>query len=274
MIIRLDAKTGFGLVVAGLTMALVLPGCSTVASVGHAVNPMRIFDRAPDEPVTEGAAGVRRRAGEGVAGSGEQPNPRISDVPARPEIASRSEVQQGIVADRGNAAYVGQTLRDSGTNVPAAPVSTQSQDAVRRASIEAGGGPDPVAVASLREALATSERVSVAIIQFPYNSYSIAAADVAILDQIVELADLTGAGIQIVGHASGGIEQPSSVSLEEANLRVSMERANAVAEVLIGLGVDRDQLTVQAVGDSEPAYAEDTPEGEAGNRRAEVYLRQ
>ena len=56
-------------------------------------------------------------------------------------------------------------------------------------------------------------------------------------------------------------------------MRVSMARANAVAEALIGLGVDRDILTVQAVGDSEPAYTENTPEGEAGNRRAEVYLR-
>ena len=56
------------------------------------------------------------------------------------------------------------------------------------------------------------------------------------------------------------------------NFRVSVDRANAVARELIRLGSKKNQLSVDAVSDTAPLYYEVMPMGEAGNRRAEIYL--
>ena len=56
------------------------------------------------------------------------------------------------------------------------------------------------------------------------------------------------------------------------NLKVSTARAQAVAEELVRMGVKRMHLQIDAVSDSAPVFHEYMPSGEAGNRRAEIYL--
>jgi outer membrane protein OmpA-like peptidoglycan-associated protein len=52
----------------------------------------------------------------------------------------------------------------------------------------------------------------------------------------------------------------------------SQDRANAVAKEIIKEGVPASRVLVEAVGDSQPVYYESMPQGEDGNRRAEIYL--
>ncbi len=49
-------------------------------------------------------------------------------------------------------------------------------------------------------------------------------------------------------------------------------RINAVAAALVSLGVARDMVTSEARADSQPIFHEFMPNGEAGNRRAEIFL--
>ena len=56
------------------------------------------------------------------------------------------------------------------------------------------------------------------------------------------------------------------------NFKVSVDRADAVARELIRLGVKKRELVVDAMSDAQPVYFEFMPTGEAGNRRAEIYL--
>lgn len=58
---------------------------------------------------------------------------------------------------------------------------------------------------------------------------------------------------------------------EESNLRLSGERAKAARDFLVGLGVDRERLTVKAYGDSDPLNDNATLERRSYNRR--VHLR-
>ena len=51
-----------------------------------------------------------------------------------------------------------------------------------------------------------------------------------------------------------------------------MDRANAVANELMRKGVSASDLVIEAVGDRAPEYYESMPAGEAGNRRAEIFL--
>jgi flagellar motor protein MotB len=51
-----------------------------------------------------------------------------------------------------------------------------------------------------------------------------------------------------------------------------MARADIVAKLLMQYGVPASKLIVIAQADSQPIYHEFMPSGEAGNRRAEIYL--
>jgi outer membrane protein OmpA-like peptidoglycan-associated protein len=65
-----------------------------------------------------------------------------------------------------------------------------------------------------------------------------------------------------------------ALAQDQVNRRVSLARATAVAQALVGMGVQPMLVQVAAAGDSQTLYSESTPAGEAGNRRAEVYLSQ
>jgi len=57
-----------------------------------------------------------------------------------------------------------------------------------------------------------------------------------------------------------------------ANFETSLQRANAVTALLVRYGVARDKVAAEAKGDTQPVYHEFMPTGEAGNRRAEIFL--
>lgn len=81
-----------------------------------------------------------------------------------------------------------------------------------------------------------------------------------------------GGHIHLVGHASGRTRDLPADQHMLVNFRVSLDRAQAVANELIRLGVDPHAVVVDAVGDAVPAYQEAMPAGEAANRRVEILL--
>ena len=78
--------------------------------------------------------------------------------------------------------------------------------------------------------------------------------------------------IKVVGHASSRTANMSVERHLEVIFQKSQARANAVAQALIRAGVPADKVIVEAVGDSQPIYYESMPKGEAGNRRAEIFV--
>lgn len=55
----------------------------------------------------------------------------------------------------------------------------------------------------------------------------------------------------------------------DSNLKLSEERAKAVMESLISLGIDPQRLEYKGLGETKPIDNNDTPEGKANNRRVE-----
>jgi len=116
------------------------------------------------------------------------------------------------------------------------------------------------------------DAVKVATIQFDNGSTKLSQGDQQILANVRQLQRERGGRIHIVGHASSRTRALDPVRHKMINFRVSVDRANAVARELIRLGSKKDQLSVDAVSDTDPLYYEVMPMGEAGNRRAEIYL--
>ena len=80
------------------------------------------------------------------------------------------------------------------------------------------------------------------------------------------------ASIRVVGHASSRTGNMPVEKHLELIFEKSQQRANAVAQELIHDGVPADRVLIEAVGDSQPVFYESMPQGEEGNRRAEIFV--
>jgi OOP family OmpA-OmpF porin len=77
--------------------------------------------------------------------------------------------------------------------------------------------------------------------------------------------DCPGYDIAITGHTD-------STGNPDSNRRLSHQRAQAVADFLIRIGVPRQRLTVRGAGSTEPVARNDTRAGREQNRRIEFAL--
>jgi outer membrane protein OmpA-like peptidoglycan-associated protein len=113
-----------------------------------------------------------------------------------------------------------------------------------------------------------------AVIMFPGDGTVLsAAAKNQIKQAAARYRDAGGTGsIRVVGHASSRTANMPVEKHLELIFEKSQERANAVGQELIRDGIPADRVLIEAVGDSQPVYYESMPQGEEGNRRAEIFL--
>jgi OOP family OmpA-OmpF porin len=111
--------------------------------------------------------------------------------------------------------------------------------------------------------------ISKVVVYFGNGEASISATDKAALRQLAEQArDLPGYRVQVEGYAS-------SVGSHDANQRLSMRRADAVASVLNQSGIPPTKMVVPAaMGESQQLAPSATVQGQAENRRTVVTLLQ
>jgi outer membrane protein OmpA-like peptidoglycan-associated protein len=86
---------------------------------------------------------------------------------------------------------------------------------------------------------------------------------------IVELANLVAqlpsVPFEVVGHTD-------SVGNDQENLVISQDRAQAVVDRLVELGVPGERMSSRGEGETKPIADNDTEEGKAANRRIEIIL--
>lgn len=131
---------------------------------------------------------------------------------------------------------------------------------------------EPLLPSPATAAPAAGGTIKVATILFDTGSARLDAADKRILRQVRDLQRQRGGTMRVVGHASSRTRNMDPIKHKMANYKISVDRAQSVAQELIRLGVDRKAVAIDAVADSVPVYYEIMPSGEAGNRRAEIYL--
>ncbi|HXS55615.1 MAG TPA: OmpA family protein [Hanamia sp.] len=71
--------------------------------------------------------------------------------------------------------------------------------------------------------------------------------------------------IEIQGHTD-------SRGTDEYNMALSVRRATTVRDYLQAQGIASSRMTIKGYGESAPAYTNDTPEGQAQNRRVEFII--
>lgn len=143
--------------------------------------------------------------------------------------------------------------------------------AVPGASAHLGNSKGPLPL-NMFDPAATSVSTLVATIQFAVGSSSLDGKDRQVLRKVVALQKRYGGSLRVVGHASSHTADMSWSRHDAANEKVSEDRARSVSRALMDMGVSGRSIYVGAVSDSQPLYEEVMPSGEAGNRRAEIYL--
>jgi len=243
---------------------------------------------------------VERRAPQPAPQAAPQPAPQavVAAVPApvAPSPAMVLPAQPAIAVSPGQT-VVSQTfalmLQDSASTVSTAPAnagfnassSAPIQDGERPVSsivrdtynaalvaTERTLGPATSAVQSVSfqgQGLAAS---SAAVVQFGHDSARLPNAARATVRAIAEQYKARGGVVRVVGHASSKTKNMAVAEHNLTNFKISLDRAQAVANALIRLGVPPEAIFVEARGAADPAFFESMPAGEAGNRRAEIFL--
>lgn len=112
----------------------------------------------------------------------------------------------------------------------------------------------------------------VAVIQFGAGSTGLTGNDFAILQRVAEIQRNNRATVRIVAHAQQDAAGSSAGEVARANYEVSRQRALAVANQLVRLGVPANRIVAEAASDAEPAYETTSARGIAANRRAEIFI--
>jgi len=103
-------------------------------------------------------------------------------------------------------------------------------------------------------------------ILFDVNQATIKPESMGALNEIVKLMkDHSDLDFEIDGHTD-------SDGNDDANMKLSQSRANAVKTQLVKMGIDDGRLTTKGLGESKPMDNNNTAEGKANNRRVE-FLR-
>lgn len=128
-----------------------------------------------------------------------------------------------------------------------------------------GGGPF-----SGRSARATpptrppKEKLTLRGVHFDYNKADIRPEDEALLD---EAADTLNAHPSVTIYVDGYCD---ATGTDDYNQKLAQQRAQAVANYLVGKGVDRNRLIARGFGRTHFVAPNDTDDGRAQNRRVEL----
>ena len=71
--------------------------------------------------------------------------------------------------------------------------------------------------------------------------------------------------IELSGHTD-------NVGSDEANLKLSDDRAKSVTDYLVTLGIDAKRIVAKGYGETKPVSTNDTDEGKQLNRRVEFTI--
>jgi outer membrane protein OmpA-like peptidoglycan-associated protein len=134
--------------------------------------------------------------------------------------------------------------------------------------------PNSLRTWSFRDFQSVNDRQSyqVATILFDNGSAKLNTSDRRVLRQVVAHHKQNGGTLRVVGHASSRTRNVDPARHQLINFKVSAARADAVLEQLVRYGTRASNLVVSSVSDTLPIYLESMPSGEAGNRRAEIFL--
>lgn len=103
-------------------------------------------------------------------------------------------------------------------------------------------------------------------VNFDFNQRVLNQAGKAKVAEVAKLlSQESGVKVVLQGHTD-------FAGSESYNMKLGMDRAEAVRQELVALGSPAERLSTISFGESQPLFTEDSPEAQAANRRVEVKV--
>lgn len=290
---------------AAAAVALTLSACETMSDIGDtagdvasAANPLNWF--GDDEDEVEDSTEPKP-----VPGSSDS-YPAVGSVPQKPPppsiVQEAGQLQNQLVADKNNARYSEQVVRQNTAGSQAAssapqpvptpqPVPQAAPQPVPQPVPQPASAPQPaptpqptannqLAAAPAQPAPAPSsgyghpigQAVHIATLYFPQGGSQLTQNDLNVLSQVAGIYRNGGKSIKVVGHASKSTGVNDQVRQDLVNYKASLDRATSAAAALLRIGIPQDRIDIAAVGAREPRYTEDSAAGVSGNQRVELFI--
>lgn len=113
-----------------------------------------------------------------------------------------------------------------------------------------------------------SQEIMSADVNFAFDSAKLRDLAIPTLDKIAgTLKANSDYSASLEGHTD-------SIGPESYNMKLSLRRANSVADYLVSKGVNRNSLKISGFGESKPVQSNKTSKGRAANRRVEIKITQ
>ncbi|MBI3901321.1 MAG: TolC family outer membrane protein [Nitrosomonadales bacterium] len=146
--------------------------------------------------------------------------------------------------------------------------SALEKDRLSRVSATPPAPPPPPAVitpVTVKQVIKTAKPVIITGANFFFDSAQLKSSAGAKLRLVIEFANKhPGAGIEVIGYTD-------DLASDAYNQSLSERRAESVKDWLVTNGVDAKRITTRGMGKSQPIASNETKEGRAQNRRAEVH---
>ena len=254
-------------VIAGCFLAagLLAPGISSAQAGGADTTPILVEGVVPDE-ATKAAVLAKVREVYGADRVVDQVRlgvvvapPNWSENVAKLVDPKLRQVSKGKLDVNGNSVTISGTVVNELQRQQVASqmlTALNSSYSVDADGLVVGGSPQTL----IDEVLANR------IIEFESGSDRLTPAGQRILDELVEpMKEIGGARVQITGHTD-------NVGQRQANVALSLARAERVLEYFRQRGVPASGLSVVGRGPDEPVADNATPDGRARNRRIQFKV--
>ncbi|PVX51785.1 thrombospondin type 3 repeat-containing protein [Balneicella halophila] len=105
------------------------------------------------------------------------------------------------------------------------------------------------------------------VVHFDFNKWNIRRVDIETLNEVAtKMMEDTTLTANVAGHTDW-------IGTDPINQRISERRAEAVKKYLVKKGIDENRIKTVGYGENSPVDTNETSEGRANNRRAEVRIR-
>lgn len=270
-----------------LAAALALAGCGADprnSLIPHVTKPIpgtdqsypnlaSVPDKAPDvTPKSQRTALEQKLAADNISQSYHPDLSVVPPIPPPPPTLPEGFTTAEQPVKIAEAASPSQT---SALQTPAPQTSTPQPSVSQTAGLPAAGS-SPALEATLPSGASTFGALGrlnrVAIVLFSKGSSTIDPRQVSALKPVVRMLHQRGGVLQVVGYAASDPGVRNSAQDKMANFDLSVNRANAVARVLMRLGVKPAELIVSAESDRAPVASIEGVSDRAANERADIYL--
>ncbi|RJQ79220.1 OmpA family protein [Pseudonocardiaceae bacterium YIM PH 21723] len=188
--------------------------------------------------------------------------------------ADAQHVAQLVQALGNSAGHRSLAVTESGLSVSGDVPSASEQKNIEDRLRTAGGGAQVRSTLSVEKGAAKQnlqdrlrEKLAAQPVTFEPDAAQLTPEGEQAVRTIAEaLQAAPGIRVEVAGHVA---DLPGDA---EGAMQLSQQRAAAVVDQLVAAGIARDRLVAQGYGGTKPVAGNDTPEGQAANRRVEIAV--